>query len=349
MAEAIFNYEGCNTTIQCKINQKMKDIIGNFLNKIQVNSDNLFYLYNGNEIDKELSFIEQANDLDKNRKKMNIVVNKNSDDINAKKELISKDIICPECKENILLDFENYKINLKGCKNNYKINNILFKEFEETQKIDISQIICDICKLINKNTTHDNVFYFCNTCSKKMCPLCESKHDKNHIIINYDDKDFICAKHNEQFTKYCETCNENLCIMCEKEHNYFHKIIDFSIIFINENELIKSSEDLKIKIDEFKYKINIIKDILDNMINKLETYFIVNKNIIDNYNIKKRNYHKLQNLYNLKNNNDKVIKDINDILIDKSKLFEINKYPFYDSYENNKGEIYIGEPRDNII
>ena len=30
MAEAIFNYEGCNTTIQCKINHKMKDIIGNF-------------------------------------------------------------------------------------------------------------------------------------------------------------------------------------------------------------------------------------------------------------------------------------------------------------------------------
>ena len=27
MAEAIFNYEGCDTTIQCKINHKMKDII----------------------------------------------------------------------------------------------------------------------------------------------------------------------------------------------------------------------------------------------------------------------------------------------------------------------------------
>ena len=52
---------------------------------------------------------------------MNIVVNKNSDDINAKKELISKDIICPECKENILLDFQNYKINLIGCKNKYFI------------------------------------------------------------------------------------------------------------------------------------------------------------------------------------------------------------------------------------
>ena len=300
MAEAIFNYEGCNTTIQCKINNKMKDIIGNFLNKIQENGDNLFYLYNGNEINKELSFIEQANDLDKNRKKMNIVVNKNSDDINAKKELISKDIICPECKENILLDFENYKINLKGCKNNHKINNILFKEFEETQKIDISQIICDLCKKYNKNTTYNNEFYFCRTCDKKMCPLCKSNHNSNHIIINYDDKNYICGEHNEQFTKYCETCNENICIMCENEHNDEHNIIDLSYIFMNENELIKSSEDLKNKIDEFKYKINIIKDILDNMINKLETYFIVNQNIIDNYNIKKRNYHKLQNLRNLK-------------------------------------------------
>ena len=85
MAEAIFNYEGYNTTIQCKINNKMKEIIGNFLNKMQENGDNFFYLYNGNEINKELSFIEQANDLDKNRKKMNIIVNKSNDDINAKK------------------------------------------------------------------------------------------------------------------------------------------------------------------------------------------------------------------------------------------------------------------------
>ena len=28
MAEAIFNYEGINTTIHCDLNEKMKDIIG---------------------------------------------------------------------------------------------------------------------------------------------------------------------------------------------------------------------------------------------------------------------------------------------------------------------------------
>ena len=34
MAEAIFNYEGINTTIQCEINEKMKDIIDRFLIKL---------------------------------------------------------------------------------------------------------------------------------------------------------------------------------------------------------------------------------------------------------------------------------------------------------------------------
>jgi len=52
---------------------------------------------------------------------MNIVVTKDNNNINVKNEIISKDIICPECKENILLDFQNYKINLIGCKNKYFI------------------------------------------------------------------------------------------------------------------------------------------------------------------------------------------------------------------------------------
>ena len=70
-------------------------------------------------------------------------------------------------------------------------------EYEETQKIDISKIICDICKINNKNNSYNNVFNICNTCNKNMCPLCNSGHDKNHMIINYDDKNYICKKHND--------------------------------------------------------------------------------------------------------------------------------------------------------
>ena len=45
MAEAIFNYEGINTTIQCDLNEKMKDIIDKFIIKIQNKENNLYYLY----------------------------------------------------------------------------------------------------------------------------------------------------------------------------------------------------------------------------------------------------------------------------------------------------------------
>ena len=45
---------------------------------------------------------------------MNIIVTKNEADINEKKEVFSKDIICPECKDNILLNKNNYKINFNG-------------------------------------------------------------------------------------------------------------------------------------------------------------------------------------------------------------------------------------------
>ena len=63
---------------------------------------------------------------------------------------------------------------------------------------DISQIKCDICKDRNKSNTFNYEFYICYEC--KICPLCKSKHDNTHTIINYDNKNNICNKHNEIFT-----------------------------------------------------------------------------------------------------------------------------------------------------
>ena len=99
MSEVVFNYEGSNTTIQCNLDDKMKDIINKFLVKINGNENNLCFLYNGNGINKELTFNEQANDLDKNRKKMNIIITKINEVINEKNEIISKDIICLNVKK----------------------------------------------------------------------------------------------------------------------------------------------------------------------------------------------------------------------------------------------------------
>jgi len=93
MVEVIFNLEGNIAIIQCDINDKMKDIIDKFLIKIKKQEDNLYYLYNGNKIRYNLPFIKQANELDKNRKKMNILVVNNNESNNEINPIISKDII----------------------------------------------------------------------------------------------------------------------------------------------------------------------------------------------------------------------------------------------------------------
>ena len=296
MVEAIFNYEGiiCNTIIQCEINEKMKNIIDKFLIKIENEENNLYYLYNGSKINYELTFNEQANNIDKNRKIMNIVVSKNEEVKKIIKEVISKDIICPECKEDALINISNLKINLHDCKNNHNIIKSL-NDFEDTQKININSILCNICNMNNKNNTHNNEFYICNTCNKNICPLCKSHHEKNHILINYDDKNYICNQHNEPFIKYCITHKKDICMLCETKHEK-DKITEFKKILITNEELSKSMKDLNNTINNFKKKVKIIKEILDRMVNELEKYYQISNNIINNYSINnKRNFYKLQN------------------------------------------------------
>ena len=313
MVEINFNYENVNTTIQCNHEDKIKDIINIFLKKNGIKENNLFFYYDEKEINnemKELTFNELAYDKDKKNKKLNIIVLKNElDKIEKKedetKEIISKDIICPDCKEIALIEINNFQINIKNCKNNHQRNNISLNEYEQTQKIDF-----------------DN-------------------------IINYENKNYICEKHNESFINYCDICKKDICYRCKNISCKEHKIIEFD--FFKKEELEKTMEDLKDTIDKFKFKIDIIKDIFDRMINTFDLYYKINKGIIDNYNESKRNYYKLQNLSYLKNNNKEIIKYINDINNNDS-IFEIYKFPndkFHKEYFD-KGllGIYFGEKKN---
>ena len=346
MAEIRFTHEGRNTTIQCDTNDKIKDIINKFLiknNKIEQN--NLYYLYNGNKINEELTFYEQANHIDKNRKKMDVIVYNNFEETNKKNEIISKDIICLDCKENCLIYLKDFKINFIKCKNKHIYNDIFLNYYELTQKIDLNEIICDICKKNNKGNIHNNEFYICNNCNKNICPLCKSIHDKNHMIINYDDKNYKCIKHNDIFTKFCKTCYKNICIICEEEHNN-HDILDLSRILIKKDEFNKILKELKESIDKYKYKIHMIKEIFDKMINLLDMYYQINNDIFNNYNMTRRNYFKLLNIYNLKNNNEIIIKDLSHI-INNDNISEIYNYSFNNFYSEN-GEKYIGEIKNGL-
>ena len=111
MAQVEFYYNGVNIRIQCQESQKMLEICNAFLIKSQLNEKEIIYIYDGKgglQFDKNLSFNEMANSLDKERKKMNMLVmaNEQEDD----KYLVrAKNIICPECGEDIKIKIKDFK------------------------------------------------------------------------------------------------------------------------------------------------------------------------------------------------------------------------------------------------
>ncbi len=225
------SYDGVNTTIQCRADEKLKDIFKNFKFKVKAENKMLIYMYNGNILkNEELTFNEVANPEDKKRNKMNIlVVEGEGQPVQPPQDYIikSNNIICPECKEDIKFNIEDYVINLFECKNKHDKDNIFLDEFNTTQNINVSKIICQNCGKYNKANVHNNIFYKCNTCKKDLCPICFSSHDKNHNIINYDDKNYICEEHNKLYNAYCNDCKQNVCMYCEQNHNN-HNIINYS-------------------------------------------------------------------------------------------------------------------------
>ena len=102
MSKIIFSYNGLETIIQCNEEEKMKEIIKRYKNKIKV-EESIYFIYNGILIKEELKYGEIINEEDKRRNIMNILVY----GINMKTEKENmyqmNKIICPECKEDILL------------------------------------------------------------------------------------------------------------------------------------------------------------------------------------------------------------------------------------------------------
>ena len=210
MYKIIFVYQTIKTVIDSNPNTKLKKSVELLLKKINKDITNLHFLYNGEKINENLTFDQLANNLDKERKEMNILIEEISSTYVKEKEMKSKEVICPKCNENILLNLKEYKINLYDCKNKHNINNILFEEFEGTQKINLSKIECNICKNNNKSNTFNKKFFKCLNCNINICPLCKSTHNEIHHIINYDFKSIICSKHKDNYLEYCHNCKKDL-------------------------------------------------------------------------------------------------------------------------------------------
>ena len=65
MSKVIFLFNGLEIIIQCNKDEKMKEICKRFALKTNNEINNIYFLYNGNKINEELKFNEQAKKEDK--------------------------------------------------------------------------------------------------------------------------------------------------------------------------------------------------------------------------------------------------------------------------------------------
>jgi len=317
MSEVKILYNGYQAIIQYQSNEKMKDIFKRF--KIKINGENkeLVYLYNGEMIKDENIIVSNLTS-----EKIFTILAYDSNNLPSNNIIKSEYIICPICKRSAILDEKEYKLLIYGCQNEHITNNILIKDFNKYQEIDYSKIICKICNINNRNNTYNNEFYKCDECKIDICPMCKSKHDNNHKIINYNEEEYKCNIHNEYYYSYSKECKRNICMICENNHNE-HEIIYYGKIIIEENKIKEKMNELKEEIDKFnkdiEEKINKLKKIKEN----IEEYYKIINDIIKKYiNNKKRNYQILINIKNIINNNI-IINNIKRINNNKNKYEDI--------------------------
>ena len=248
MVELEFDFKQEKTIIQVNLDDLFITAASKFCNKNNIKQETVFFMAEGIIIPGGKKIMDLMNETGKRDKKMHILVYPYDRNSKQEKTIVeSKEIICPKCFGHCRIKIENYKIKLFDCKNNHLIEKSLDK-FKESQKIDLSKIICDKCKIKNKGNTFNNEFYKCLNCKMNLCVLCKSIHNKTHNIIDYEQKNYLCIMHHDSFFKYCHRCKNNICMLCIKNH-INHKIESFE-------NIIPNQDDKRNKLDRLRNEIN---------------------------------------------------------------------------------------------
>ena len=307
-----------------KIYTTRNEIFKNILEKFKQKSNEdpkFFSFYYGAKQINENQTIAEINNNDKNFTILAISEYNKTNENSYKK---SKNIICPKCQKHCIINFENYKISLEECDNNHYTSNILFEEFEKTQLINQSKIKCEECPKNRTNIINNN-FYKCFTCNKNLCPECKEKHINSHYIIDYDKINYFCNEHkNNQYEYYCKDCHKNLCSICRSNHKK-HNIINIHNFNCQDRDDDQKNENV---FNVFKNEITGIKNMLDVIINNFEIYFKIIKEIKDKYDNNNMNYQIYQNMNNITNFNNDIIKEMKNIIFEKNindKLYNLYK------------------------
>ena len=351
MNQVEFDYNDGKTIIQCNATDKMKDIIKKFIIKVDTMESKIFFLCEGRILEEEKTFNEVAKD----KNQLIVIVKEETDEKeNVSTLKKSKNIICPECNENIRISIDDFKISLYECKNGHKFEDIQLNEFDKIQYVDQSKIICDICKNKNKSETYDNKFYICYSCKINLCLLCQINHDKSHYIVDYEKKDYLCRDHFETYIYYCNECKKDICALCENAHRG-HKTITYGSIMPDIEVAKKELKYLKERIYELKYDVKRIISKLNSLIENIDIYCTIFNDMVKNFDIRKRNYSILQNMNDIKNFNNDFIRNITEIINDKNIKTKFNsiiemgdKMTFKEKEKSEKENKKNDEENENI-
>ena len=337
MVEVEFEFKQNVIKIQALLDDLFQNVINQYAQKSSINPDLYYFLANGKTINNKETVESQMNEINKKNSKIRVLVFLIEDN----KAIKSKEIICPKCKEPCRIKFENYQIKLYDCINNHITKDLKIMDFSNTQIINTSNIVCNICKVNDLGNSQNNEFYKCLDCKNNLCLLCKHNHDSNHNIIRYEQKNYICLNHGEQLTKYCKQCNLNICFLCEEDH-IDHEIVSFCMPNMKDakNRLL----EVKREIESFKSKtkdiINQMTNRLDEMIKTLEIYYEINNDILNNFEKRNRNYQILENIEEVRINKEifERLSNINKMKSFNEQIFNIN-----DLYT----KIYNSENKEN--
>ena len=180
MSTVKIDYEGKATIIQCLKTNKMLDICKKFSTKLNLELNNLYFLYGGSKINLNMTFQETANSIDNGRNQMNILAL----DINE-----NEGLICPQCGF-------NYNINIDS-----KILDNINNSNSNQSKIlnGVKGQITNIINTINKSQENENIINQLNNV------IIMIEHIINNIKKNSDEM----IKLNNLFDKIIVTNNVN--------------------------------------------------------------------------------------------------------------------------------------------
>ena len=229
MTTVEFQYNGYITYVHALNDELLRTICSKFAQKVQANLDAVNFLYYGRLINFDLTLIQTINKIDNERKRMSIIAFDTNSSMSSQSFVESPFIVCPICKEQALIDLNNYRIKIYGCKNGHTTDNILFSELEKTQLIDESKIICGKCKIKNKSNTYNRQMYICNTCNMNLCPSCELCED---------------VQKNCDFDKICQNDSGNVALKQNIKLGFNTYKVTVSMIIDRINNVMKNYEIL---------------------------------------------------------------------------------------------------------